>query len=88
MGRSISDRLSYRNHYMCSGKATSYLYISIWCLIIGDRDWLVDCETGDKIKLSSIEATTRNLVLNTPCTHECFVISVKFLNRHSYTKTK
>ena len=23
MGRSISDRLSYRNHYMCSGEATS-----------------------------------------------------------------
>ena len=24
VGRSISDRLSYRNHYMCSGEATSY----------------------------------------------------------------
>ena len=23
MGRSISDRMSYRNHYMCSGEATS-----------------------------------------------------------------
>ena len=26
MGRSISDRLSYRNHYMCSGEATSTKY--------------------------------------------------------------
>ena len=23
MGRSISDRMSYRNHYICSGEATS-----------------------------------------------------------------
>ena len=23
MGRLISDRMSYRNHYMCSGEATS-----------------------------------------------------------------
>ena len=26
MGISISDRMSYRNHYMCSGEATSILY--------------------------------------------------------------
>ena len=26
MGRSISDRLSYRKHYMCSGEATSFMY--------------------------------------------------------------
>ena len=25
MRRSISDRMSYRNHYMCSGEATSLL---------------------------------------------------------------
>ena len=25
MGRSISDRMSYRNHYMCSGEATSII---------------------------------------------------------------
>ena len=28
MGRSISDRMSYRNHYMCSGEATSSHYFS------------------------------------------------------------
>ena len=27
MGRSISDRMSYRNHYMCSGEATSTYYL-------------------------------------------------------------
>ena len=27
VGRSISNRLSYRNHYMCSGKATSGYYV-------------------------------------------------------------
>ena len=26
MGRLISDRMSYRNHYMCSGEATSTYY--------------------------------------------------------------
>ena len=26
MGRLISDRMSYRNHYMCSGHATSTYY--------------------------------------------------------------
>ena len=26
MGRSIGDRLPYRNHYMCSGEATSICY--------------------------------------------------------------
>ena len=25
MGRSINDRMSYRNHYMWSGEATSYV---------------------------------------------------------------
>ena len=29
MGRLISDMMSYRNHYMCSGEATSiYIYIA------------------------------------------------------------
>ena len=26
MGRLISDGMSYRNHYMCSGEATSFHY--------------------------------------------------------------
>ena len=29
MGRLISDRMSYRNHYICSGEATSVLYFTI-----------------------------------------------------------
>ena len=29
MGRSISDRMSYRNHYMCSGEATSENKVNI-----------------------------------------------------------
>ena len=29
MGRLISDRMSYRNHYMCSGEATSVMKIRI-----------------------------------------------------------
>ena len=28
VGRSISDRMSYRNHYMCSGEATSTYYFT------------------------------------------------------------
>ena len=27
MGRLISDRMSYRNHYMCSGEAISYQWV-------------------------------------------------------------
>ena len=29
MGRSINDRMSYRNHYMCSGEATSSYKIKV-----------------------------------------------------------
>ena len=28
VGRLISDRMSYRNHYMCSGEATSFNYFN------------------------------------------------------------
>ena len=36
MGRLISDKMSYRNHYMCSGEATSidYRYINL-------LDWII-----------------------------------------------
>ena len=35
MGRSISDRMSNSNHYMCSGEATSYFYrvISVYRVV-------------------------------------------------------
>ena len=37
VGRSIRDRMSYRNHYICSGEATSKYYIDtfdIFCLVL------------------------------------------------------
>ena len=29
MGRLISDKMSYRNHYMCSGEATTPIVVSV-----------------------------------------------------------
>ena len=33
-GRSIIDRMSYRNHYMCSGEATSTKYTKLEVIFI------------------------------------------------------
>ena len=32
MGRLISDRMCYRNHYMCSGEATSTYKVTLYSL--------------------------------------------------------
>ena len=36
-GISISDRTSYRNHYMCSGEATS-LYSANWAILFEGKE--------------------------------------------------
>ena len=58
MGRLISDRMSYRNHYMCSGEATS-LYKSITYLNV------------DAIIISKIEST--DLIQEYLCIGNCFM---------------
>ena len=52
MGRLIIDRMSYRNHYMCSGEATSKTYLD-------DNDCMdSDCGSIDPIdEEGEIEAT-------------------------------
>ena len=51
MGRLISDRISYRNHYMCSGEATSVDYRRRGRVILERLHRLVSCQLNYKLSV-------------------------------------
>ena len=65
MGRLISDRMSYRNHYMCSGEATNSKDKSKSFLLFAFLQFEHECKTHKIIESFFLSKTTFNVKILT-----------------------
>ena len=76
MGRLISDRMTYRNHYMCSGEASSTIVL---CQILGSVSFTVISPLYTKY-LSMIKPLIQKVSISLPSiVFNCSVLLVVFL---------
>ena len=81
MGRLISDRMFYRNHYMCSGEATSKYYCIMKALsspaCTSMDDFIGEiCERRDFLAKWTDEGVAKYFKLSAILNHNAFLTSL------------